>query len=335
MRAVVLSRLGGPDELVLAEVPDPVPGPGQVVIAVDMASITFVETQVRSGHPPHPSMTPDLPVILGNGVGGTVASTGDSLTGDSLTGDSLTGDSIPGGSLPGGRFISTTGGSGGYAERVAVNRADLIAIPDGTSTADAVALLADGRTAMALMSGAAVKPGDVVLVEAAAGGVGSLLVQLAVGAGATVVAAAGATAKLELAAGLGAQYVVDYSEPDWADRVREMPADVVFDGVGGAVGEAAFTLLRDGGRMCTYGMASGQFAQISDAAATARGVSLIRGAPVTPERMRELTSAALTAAAAGRMRPVIGQTFPLARAAAAHAAIEARKTTGKTLLTTA
>jgi NADPH:quinone reductase len=315
MRAAVLSRFGGPDELVLAEVPDPVAGPGQVLIDVDLASITFVETQVRSGHPPHPAMTPALPAILGNGVGGTIA-----------TAD---------GSRPGGRFISTTGGSGGYAERVAVNQADLIAIPDPMSTADAVALLADGRTAMALMSAAAVRPGDVVLVEAAAGGVGSLLVQLSVAAGARVVAAAGGTAKLGLAAELGAQYLADYSEPDWAERVRAVAADVVFDGVGGTVGEAAFTLLRDGGRMCTYGMASGQFARISDAAAASRGVRLIRGAQVTPERMRELTSAALAAAASGTMRPVIGQTFPLARAAAAHAAIEARKTTGKTLLTIA
>jgi NADPH:quinone reductase len=311
MRAVVLSKFGGPEELVLTDVPDPVPGPDQVVIAVELASITFVETQVRAGRPPHPSMTPALPVILGNGVAGTLADTG--------------------GSLPGHRFISTTGGSGGYAEQVAVDREGLIAIPGGMPTADAVALLADGRTAMALMTAAAIQPGEVVLVEAAAGGVGSLLVQLAIDAGATVVAAAGGPAKLALAAKLGAHRLVDYSQADWA--VPAAGVDVVFDGVGGAVGEAAFTLLREGGRMCTYGMASGRFAHISGAAAAGRGVTLPRGFPVTPQRMRELTSAALDAAAAGRLRPVIGQTFPVSQAAAAHAAIEARATTGKTLLT--
>jgi NADPH:quinone reductase len=319
MHAVVLSNFGGPDNLVLTEIPDPVPGPGQVVLAVEFASVTFVETQIRSGHPPHPSMTPALPAVLGNGVGGTVISVGTSSDG----------------TLPAGRFISTTGGSGGYAEQVAVDRADLIAIPAGMPTADAVALLADGRTALALMAGAAIRPGEVALVEAAAGGVGSLLVQLAAGAGATVVAAAAGPAKLAFAADLGAHHVVDYSRPDWVERARAEAGavDVVFDGVGGAVGEAAFTLLREGGRMCSYGMAGGRFAHISDAVAAGRGVRLLRGAPVTTQRMRELSATALEAAETGLVHPVIGQRFALASAAAAHAAIEARATTGKTLLT--
>jgi NADPH2:quinone reductase len=109
--------------------------------------------------------------------------------------------------------------------------------------------------------------------------------------------------------------------------------DVVFDGVGGAVGEAAFGLLRSGGRFLAYGVASGRFARIPDADAAARGVTVHRGALVSPERMRALSSAALELAAAGRLRPVIGQTFRLAAAAAVHAAIESRATRGKTLLT--
>jgi NADPH2:quinone reductase len=321
MRAVVLRQFGGPDELVLAEVADPVAGPGQVVISVEYASITFVETQIRSGHPPVPAMAPDLPVIPGNGVGGVVAAIGDGAD--------------P--ALLGRRVVAATGGAGGYAEQVAVDAAGLIEVPAPVTMADAVALLADGRTAMGLMAAAAVQPGETVLVEAAAGGVGSLLTQLAAGAGAQVVAAAGSARKLAVAGHLGAAITVDYSVPDWPQSVRAAvgAVDVAFDGVGGAIGRDAFGLVRDGGRCFTFGMASGQFAWISAEAAAARRISLHRGVPVSPERMRELSLAALTAAAAGRLRPLIGQMFPLADAGAAHAAIESRQTTGKTLLAVA
>jgi NADPH:quinone reductase len=319
MDAVVLRRFGSPDELVLEEIADPAVAPGAVVISVEFASITFVETQIRSGHPPHPSMAPALPVILGNGVGGTVVAVGPGADA----------------ALLGRRVISTTGGRGGYAEQAEADAAALIPVPGGVSTADATALLADGRTAMALANAAALRPGETVLIEAAAGGVGSLLVQLAREAGTTVVAGVGSAGKLAAIAETGAGEAVNYRSPEWADRVRAAVGgvDVVFDGVGGAVGEAAFGLLREGGRFMTYGMASGQFARIADADAAARGVTIQRGAPVSPERMRELSSAALDRAAAGRLRAVIGQTFPLADAAAAHAAIESRTTVGKTLLT--
>lgn len=321
MRAVLLRRFGEPRELALAEVADPVAGPGQVLISVEFASITFVETQIRSGHPPVPAMAPALPVIPGNGVGGVVSAAGDEVD--------------P--ALLGRRVVSTTGGAGGYAELVAVAAAGLIDVPAAVPMADAVALLADGRTAMGLMAAAAVRPGETVLVEAAAGGVGSLLTQLAVRAGAIVVAAAGASAKLAVAAGLGAMVTADYRAPDWPQAVRAAVStvDVVFDGVGGAVGKDAFSLLRDGGRCFSFGMASGQFARIPAEEAAARDISLHRGVPVSPERMLELSQAALAAAAAGELRPLIGQVFPLADAAAAHAAIESRQTTGKTLLATA
>ncbi len=256
MRAVVLRQFGGPDELALAEVADPVAGPGQVVIRVEYASITFVETQIRSGHPPVPAMAPVLPVIPGNGVGGVVAAIGDGAD--------------P--ALLGRRVVTTTGGAGGYAEQVAVDAAGLIDVPATVPMADAVALLADGRTAMGLMAAAAVQPGETVLVEAAAGGVGSLLTQLAAGAGAQVVAAAGSARKLAVAGDLGAAITVDYSVPDWPQSVRAAvgTVDVVFDGVGGAIGRDAFGLVRDGGRCFTFGMASGQFAWISADEAAAR-----------------------------------------------------------------
>ncbi|HKN95584.1 MAG TPA: zinc-binding dehydrogenase, partial [Pseudonocardiaceae bacterium] len=221
-----------------------------------------------------------------------------------------------------------------YAEAVAVPAESLIDVPDGLATEDAVALLADGRTAMALSEAAAPRPGERVLVEAAAGGVGSLLVQLARNAGATVVAAAGGADKLALATELGATVTVDYREPGWTAEVRDAVGglDVVFDGVGGTIGRAAFDLLDPGGRMFVYGLASGSFTRVADDEAEARGVTVTRGLAVPPERLPELTRAALAEASQGRLRPVIGQWFALARAADAHTTIEARATLGKTLL---
>ena len=210
----------------------------------------------------------------------------------------------------------------------------MIEVPAGLGLDAALALLADGRTAMSLVRAAAPRAGERVLVEAAAGGVGSLLVQLSAARGADVVAAAGGERKLELARELGARVAVDYREPDWAERVREARGgvDVVFDGVGGEVAQTAFELLAPGGRMVSFGLASGQWAQLSEEEAAARGVSLVRPGRPTPEEQRELTESALAEAAAGRLRPVIGQRFPLERAADAHAAIESRATVGKTLL---
>ncbi|MFY1692540.1 zinc-binding dehydrogenase [Plantactinospora sp. WMMB782] len=315
MRAVWLREFGGPERLVAAETPDPVAGPGQVVVAVEFANITFVETQSRAGTGPFPMR---LPTIPGNGVGGVVAEVGP--------------DVDP--ALRGRRVVSGTGGSGGYAERAAVPADGLIDVPDGLPLEHAVALLADGRTALLLLETAEPRPGERVLVEAAAGGVGSLLVQLARTAGATVVAAAGGDRKLELARELGADLAVDYSAPGWAERVRGGVGglDVVFDGVGGALGRSAFDLLERGGRMVTFGLASGSWTEIPDEVAKERGAAVVRSLARSPEQLRELSRRALAEAAAGRLRPVIGQRFPLDRAADAHAAIQSRRTLGKTLL---
>ncbi len=311
----MVHRFGTPDVLVPEEADLPVAGPGQVVIDVALACITFVETMIRAGRPPNPAMTPELPYVPGNGVGGVVVETGEGVDR----------------ALSGARVISSTGGTGGYAERVAVRGEDVVAVPDGMALDDAVALLADGRTAMSLMRAAAIAPGETVLVEAAAGGVGSLLVQLALGAGARVVAAAGGARKVGLARELGADVAVDYARDGWTEGLE--PVDVVFDGVGGAIGRAAFELMRRGGRFCVFGMAGGAFTQVGPDEAAARGVTLVRGTGSTPADLVALTRDALAAATAGRMRPVIGQTFPLERAADAHHAIEARATVGKTLLT--
>jgi NADPH:quinone reductase len=425
MRGVLVSQFGPPQVLVPAELPEPLPQAGQVLIQVEFANITFVDTQIRAGTPPNPAMLPHLPVVPGNGVGGRVIGLGPGvpgalLSGASLAGALLGGPSVAGaqvggrsvaggqvggpgvtGGLLGTRVVASTGGSGGYAERVAVAADALIGVPDGLAMAEAVALMADGRTAIGLMRAAEVQAGETVLVEAAAGGVGSLLVQLARSAGATVVAAASGPRKLALASDLGAHATVDYSEPDWSERLRAQLAgtpgpgtsgssgssrtprtsgssgssrtpgthgthgthgtsgssgssgssstpgsssssnsssssgstvDVVFDGVGGAIGRAAFDLLAAGGRMWSFGLASGALAQIPEAEAARRGIRVTWGPQIPPHTLLDLTRAALAEAAAGRLRAIIGQTYPLNQAAAAHAAMEARATLGKTLL---
>jgi NADPH2:quinone reductase len=273
VRVVWLGEFGGPEVLVPGQAPEPVPGPGQALIEVAYANITFVETQFRAtgSGPFHGS----LPMIPGNGVGGLVAAVGP--------------DVDPG--LVGRRVVSGTGGAGGYAERVAVTAAGLVPVPEGLALDEAVALLADGRTATMLIDAAAPRPGERVLVEAAAGGVGTLLVQLARAAGARVVAAAGGGRKVELVRDLGVDLAVDYRQPDWADQVRDAVGgvDVVFDGVGGPIGRTAFELLDPGGRMVNFGLASGEWADIPAEAAEGRGVRLVRPS-ATPEQLRTFTA---------------------------------------------
>jgi NADPH:quinone reductase len=311
MRAVWLRETGGPEALVPGEAPDPVAGPGQALIEVELANITFVETQLRAGTAP---FSLDLPVIPGNGVGGVVAAVGGGV----------------GEALVGRRVVSSLGGSGGYAELAVVDAGGIVEVPDGVGLDAAVALLADGRTATSLVRAAAPQAGERVLVEAAAGGVGSLLVQLSVSAGAVVIAAAGGERKLELARSLGAEHAVDYTDRRWPERVGEV--DIVFDGVGGETAAEAFKLLAPGGRMVSFGLASGHWAPVSEDDAAERGIELVHPGRPSLEEQRELTESALEEAAAGRLRPVIGQRFPLERAAEAHAAIESRSTIGKTLL---
>ena len=314
MRVVWLTAFGGPEVLVAGDAPDPEPGPGQALVDVAFAGITFVETMFRAtGAGPFRA---ELPMVPGNGVGGTVGAVGDGVD--------------PG--LVGTRVVTSTGGSGGYAERVAVDATALVPVPEGLALDAAVALLADGRTATMLVDAAGVRGGERVLVEAAAGGVGTLIVQLARAAGARVIGAAGGERKLALATSLGADAAIDYTEPGWERTAG--PVDVVFDGVGGAIARAAFGLLGDGGRMVSYGLASGAWSDVSEEEATARGVRRIGLSRPDPAASSAFTARALAASAEGRLRPVIGACFPLACAAEAHAAIEARATVGKTLLQT-
>ena len=182
MRAVWMKEYGGPEVLEPGEAPDPVAGPGQALVEVAFANITFVETQFRArGFGP---VRAQLPMIPGNGVGGVVVAVGDGRR--------------PGADRPaGGR--RRPAGPVGTPSLVAADADGFVEVPAGVALDEAVALLADGRTATMLVASAALVPGERVLVEAAAGGVGSLLVQLATAAGARVVAAAGGPRKLALA----------------------------------------------------------------------------------------------------------------------------------------
>lgn len=307
MRAVWWRAVGPPSVLELGEAAVPVPGPGEVLIRVEVAGITFIETQTRAGRAPKAGAVP--PAVLGNGVGGTV-------TGVGPDGDRA---------LVGRRVVASLNGTGGYAELAVVAARNVVPVPDGVPTLEATALLADGRTALGLHELAAPRPGETVLVEAAAGGLGSLLVQLALAAGARVIGAASGGRKLALIRDLGAE-AVDYTVPGWAEPLRGL--DVVYDGVGGTIGREALAATAAGGRFLVHGAAGGPFTQPGEGVTAFGFPELLRIGQQAPQ----LTARALQAAAEGRLRPVIGQTFPLAQAAAAHAAIEARQTLGKTLL---
>ncbi len=229
--------------------------------------------------------------------------------------------------------------SGGYAELAVAPEAALHDIPSGMDDELAVAMIGTGRTAFGIAEAAAITSADVVLVTAAAGGLGSLLVQLATAEGATVVGVAGGSHKVDVARCLGAQIGVDYPNEGWTDDVRRAlggrEVSVVLCAVGGALGEGALSLLGDGGRAVVYGWSGGDPVALTDEQ-VARGVTVIDdlGKRITgrPGGMGDLETMALAAAGWGDLQPLVGQTFPLAEAAAAHRAIETRATTGKTVL---
>lgn len=319
MRIIEVTEFGGPEVLALRHVPDPVPGPGEVVVDVAIADVLWVETKIRGGHG-KPFFDHQPPYRAGVGVAGTVAATGDGVD--------------P--AWRGRRVVTGTGEDGGYVERARVPADGLVPVPDEVSLTDAAALLHDGTTATAIADLVAIKPGDRVLVTAAGGGLGALLVQLAHAAGGHVVAAARGAAKLQRLRRLGADATVDYSQPGWVDEVRAAVGalDVVLDGAGGEYGHAAFDLVAPGGRISAHGTPAGEFAVPQPEAAAARGITVtgIQDVRLTPERFRDYLGQVLAAAAAGRVTPLVGQVYPLERAAEAHAAIEARAVTGKTLL---
>jgi NADPH:quinone reductase len=302
VKAIVLSETGGPERLELTEVPEPEPGPGQAVVSVHAAGVNFLDVLVRKGEYPQP---PPLPTIPGSEIAGVVE---------------------------GRRVLALTGG-GGYAERVAVDEAALVALPDGASFAEGASFLMTFLTAyMPLRLQARVEPGKVVLVHAGAGGVGSAAIQVARHLGARVVATASSEAKREFARGLGADEVYGYD--DFAANVR---ADVVVDPVGGSVFADSLKCLNPLGVVVAIGFAAGMWEDISPALLVGRNVGvqgfyLGRLMAHRPELVREATGEILRLWAEGAVRPVVGAEYPLAQAGEAHTLIEDRRHTGKVVL---
>lgn len=321
MRTVIAERPGPPDVLRPVELPDPEPHAGHVLVDVEAAAVVFIDTQMRAGTPPPPLPAPAFPLTPGNGVGGTVTAVGEGVDAAWL----------------GRPVVTTTGGRGGYASRVVVAVDDLHRVPEGLDVRTAVALLADGRTAVGLARAAAIEPGDTVVVTAAAGGVGSLLVQLGSNADARVVGLAGGGRKLAHARELGAVAAIDYRDSHWPAHLDAAAPDglqIVFDGVGGPTSRILFDRVVPGGRYLPHGVASGIPGEVPADEAGKRGVEIVPLSAIggSARALRDLVEEALRLASAGLIRPTIGQTWPLAQAADAHAAIEARTTLGKTLL---
>ncbi|MFC4032893.1 zinc-binding dehydrogenase [Streptomyces polygonati] len=327
MRAIVVRQFGGPEELRLEEVPDPVAGPGEVVVEVEATGIQFVETQVRTGslQGVSPIAPKALPWTPGRDVAGVVASVGEGVD--------------P--ALIGRRVAGQTALSGGYAERAVLPVSNVHPLAESLGSVEAVSLLGTGRTAIGLVETAGIGKGDIVLVESAAGAVGTLVLQLARAAGAEVlIGLAGGEEKLKLVREFGADVAIDYTQRDWPEQVRQAAPQgvtVVLDALGGETGTSAFELLAPGGRFIIFGFSSGSITQLDPAAVAARDITVTSyfGPPTGhrgPDVQIRQTREALTAATEGRLHPLIGQTFPLADAAAAHTAITTRTTVGKTVL---
>jgi NADPH2:quinone reductase len=325
MLAIRQHTFGGPEELRFEELPDPQPSAGEVRIRVDSAGVHLLDTLVRRGVSGGPAPLPELPMTPGREVAGVVDEVGDGV------------DTA----IVGQRVVADLGlASGGYAELALAPAGALHALGDGLASDAAVAMVGTGRTAMAILEVAAPTVDDVAVVTAAAGGVGTLLVQALRDAGAVVVGVAGGSEKLSVMRDLGAAAAIDYTLPRWTEAVRaavgERAITLALDGVGGHVGRAVLELLGVGGRLVMFGSASGRLTDLTAADLYARGIAATSaiGARIIRRQggVRPLETRALEAAAAGRLVPVIGQRFPLADAALAHRAIESRATTGKTVL---
>ncbi|MFB8119313.1 MULTISPECIES: zinc-binding dehydrogenase [unclassified Streptomyces] len=327
MLAIRLHAFGPAENLVHERTEDPVPAPGQVRVAVAAAGVHLLDTHLREGRPgPYGSTAARLPTVPGREIAGTVESLGE-------------------GTDPGwlGREVVAHLGAapGGYAELAVVDAEKLHPLPEGLDAAEAVAMIGTGRTTLGILGFTDLGPGSVAVVTAAAGGIGTLLVQAAGNAGADVIGLAGGPAKVARVAANGAGLAVDYTLPDWPRRVRShlealgRPAGVVFDSVGGITARAAVDLLGKGGQHLVYGSSGGRALSFGAEELAERGITSrsVLG-PAMIEKgggMRTLETRSLAEAAAGRLRPAV-QLFPLAEAAAAHRALETRGTMGKVVL---
>ena len=311
MKAIQIKEFGGPEVLELVELPDPEATDGQVVVDVSRAGINFADTHVTSNDY---LAKQELPFVPGGEVSGTT---------------------------PDGRRVAAMTINGGYAERILLPEATLVPIPDGVSDEQAAALLLQGLTARALLKTCArVEPGETVVIEAAAGGTGTLAVQLAKRMGARVIALASSPEKRELTTRLGADVAVDSRSEDLKEAILEAnggnQVDVVLEMSGGAAFESALRTLAPFGRLVVFGNASREENAVKTGHLMRNSRAVIGFWLVHLfGRMDELRAGIgelLEAVAAGELEVVVGGVYPMSEAARAHEDLKARRSQGKLLL---
>ena len=327
MRQVQFSRFGGTEVLEIVEKPTPIPDRGQVLVRVRAVGVNFSDTLMRQNRY---AVTPDLPAIPGTEVAGTVERLGDGVGGLTL------------GARVAVPLFATAASVGGYTDHVVAEAGLIMPLPDALTFEAAVALMIQGLTALYLPR--QVSPKDkTVLVNAAAGGVGSLLVQLAKRAGAkTVIAAASTAKKLDFARSLGADAGVDYTKPDWVDSVRAASGgagpDIIYESAGGDITKGCLAALAPGGELVIYGALNIQdfeFGVPELIGIIFKNQSLTGFALpslLTPAGLKEGLAELFDLAVRGELRVTIGATFPIEHAADAHRALEGRGTTAKVVL---
>ncbi|SEP44006.1 quinone oxidoreductase family protein [Amycolatopsis saalfeldensis] len=318
--AVQVTRTGGPEVLEVADVETGAPEAGELLVDVAAAGVNYIDTYQRQGIYPL-----DLPFVLGLEGAGTVAGVGEGVTGFA----------------PGDR-VAWQGSLGSYAARKRVPAAVAVKVPEGVSDEVAAAIMLQGMTAHYLVrSTYEVKEGDDVLVHAAAGGVGLLLVQLAKARGARVIGTVSTEEKAQLAREAGADHVIRYDREDFAKATRELTGGegvaVVYDGVGKDTVDGSLASLKVRGLLALFGAASGPVPPI-DPQRLNSGGSLFLTRPTSGHYLRtreELDWRAgelFQAVADGSLAIRIGGRYPLAEARRAHEDLQGRKTTGKLLL---
>src|ERR687890_1132775 len=322
MKAIMVEEFGEPEVLRHADVESPSPGGGEVLLEVRSAGVNYADTMRRRNQYLE---TQDLPFTPGSEVAGTVAEVGEGVE-DVAAGDR----------------VVTLLGTGGYAEYALVPARSLIPLPEGLDFDQAAAIPLQGLTAYhCIKTSGALKEGESVLVHAAAGGVGTLAVQMAklLGAG-TVIATASSEEKLDLARSLGADVLVDYTEDDWPERILEATegngADIILEMVGADFPQKNLECLNVFGRMVVFGAASGERGSIVPAALMKPCHAVVGF--YLPQIMRRpdlfipSLQEVLGWISSDDLKLTIGDTYPLEQAATAHADLEGRKTTGKLLL---
>ncbi|SDG30026.1 NADPH2:quinone reductase [Sinosporangium album] len=317
MRAIVVSTPGGPEALQEREVPTPAPGPGELLVDVAAAGVNFIDIYHRMGRYPLP--TPFTPGTEGAGI---VEAVGEGVTEVS----------------PGAR-VAWAGPLGAYAEKAVVPASQAVAVPEGVDLDVAAAVMLQGMTAHYLShSTHQIRPGDTILIHAGAGGMGQLLTQMAKLRGARVITTVSTDDKERLSREAGADEVLRYE--GFADAVRALTGsgvDVVYDGVGAATFDGSLASLRPRGLLALYGQASGPVPPVDPQVLNAGG-SLFLTRPTlvhyvaTREELVSRAADLFTWLASGDLKVNIFQRHPLADARRAHEDLEARRTTGKSLL---